>query len=578
MLLAVGSAGCRTTSSRSPDASASHPSAPTASTPIFVDVTDSAGVHFRHSNGGSGHKFMPETMGSGCAFIDYDDDGLLDLLLLNGRPLEGGGAPGGQNAALPTAALFHNAGSGRFTDATVGSGLDVPMFAMGCAVGDYDNDGRDDLFITCALDPCRLFRNEGGGRFRDVTRSAGVGNGGRWATSAAWLDYDRDGRLDLFVCNYVKYDLAHDVFCPNRLGGKSYCTPRHYEGLASTLYRNAGKGRFRDVSVPTGIGAAVGKALGVAVCDVNRDGWPDLYVANDTVPNFLFRNTGHGRFEEIGTEAGVAYGEDALARGGMGVDAATIGPKGELALFVANFSNEPCSFFWEEGPEFFTEQTLAVGLAQPTLLTLGFGAFFFDYDNDSAADLFMANGHVQDDIHLFQSNLRYAQPHQLFRNHGGTSSPSPGVPALPTFTETGPAAGVSFTVPRVSRGAAKGDWDNDGDLDLLISNNNGPCELLRNDGGSRAHWLETRLVGGRSNRNGIGAEVRVRSGDRVWRDRVRSGSSYCSAGMLRLHFGLGNRARYDAIEIVWPSGLTERWPGGAADRILTLSEGRGSKQ
>jgi hypothetical protein len=616
-LLALLTLGCRDGAAPTGDPS------PAA---VFTDVTEAAGIRFRHTNGGSGKKYMPETMGSGCAFLDVDGDDRLDLFLVNSRPADQRPPTTDQQ---PTSALYRNNGDGTFTDITAGSGLDVPLFGMGCAVGDYDNDGRDDLYVTCALDTCRLFRNEGGGRFRDVTGTAGVGNSGRWGTSAAWLDYDRDGHLDLFVCNYLKYDLAHDIFCGNRLGQKSYCTPRHYEGLASTLYHNEGDGTFRDVSQATGIAAHAGKALGVVVWDVDRDGWPDLYVANDTTPNHLFRyvpgrpttndqrptiggrnvggsarqNVGRwslvvGRFEEIGTESGVAFGENGLARAGMGVDVAALGPKGERAIVVANFTNEPVSFFWEEGPGFFTERTAMAGLARPTLLTLGFGAFFFDYDNDGAPDIFLANGHVQDDIHLFQANLSYAQPHQLFRN---TGKPAGGPPA--TFADVGAAAGPPFTVPKVSRGAAYGDYDNDGDLDLLISNNNGPCELLRNEAGNRRHWLQVKLVGNRSsdqrpttndqqvgrsvgrssfvvgrpsNRSAIGAEVRLLAGDRVFRDRVRSGSSYCSASMLRLHFGLGDRAQYDAVEVTWPGGLTERFPGGPADRLVPLSEGSGT--
>jgi hypothetical protein len=619
LLLAASMAlGCRS--------GAAPPSRGSATAGAFVDVTEAAGVRFRHTNGGSGKKYMPETMGSGCAFLDVDGDNRLDLFLVNSRPLDS--APSAQRPA-PVPALYRNNGDGTFTDITAGSGLDVPLFGMGCAVGDYDNDGRDDLYVTCALDTCRLFRNEGGGngggpggrpidvRFRDVTATAGVGNAGRWGTSAAWLDYDRDGHLDLFVCNYLKYDLAHDIFCGNRLGQKSYCTPRHYEGLPSTLYHNEGNGAFRDVSQATGIAAHSGKGLGIAVWDVERDGWPDLYVANDTTPNHLFRyvpgrrttndqrpttpdssNVGRsslvvGRFQEIGTESGVAFGENGLARAGMGVDVAPMGPKGERAILVANFTNEPISFFWEEGKSFFTERTTAAGLSRGTLLTLGFGAFFFDYDNDGAPDIFIANGHVQDDIHLFQANLSYAQPHQLYRNMGEA-----------TFSEITSAAGPPFTVLKVSRGAAHGDYDNDGDLDLLVNNNNALCELLRNEGGNQKHWLQLKLVGsagsdprqrvptndqqnsrnvGRSselvvvgrpsNRSAIGAEVRVTAGDRVLRDRVRSGSSYCSASMLRLHFGLGDRAQYDAIEVTWPGGRTERFPGGPADRMVTLTEG-----
>jgi hypothetical protein len=549
---------------------------------IFTDVTEAAGIRFRHTHGGSGKKYMPETMGSGCAFLDFDGDDDLDLFLVNTRSLgaqspEGMLAPSlrsvdrtAQSGSTATSALYRNNGDGTFADVTAGSGLDVPLYGMGCAVGDYDNDGDEDLFVTCALEPCRLFRNEGEGKFLDVTREAGVGNGGRWGASAAWVDYDRDGRLDLFICNYLKYDLAHDLFCGNRNGQKSYCTPRHYDGLASTLYHNEGDGAFRDVSRETGIAAHTGKALGVMVFDVNRDSWPDLYVANDTTPNFLFRSEAGKRFTEIGTEAGVAFGENGLARAGMGVDVAPLGPKGERAIVVANFTNEPVSFFWEQGPEFFVEQTFAAGLARATQLTLGFGFFFLDYDNDTLPDLFLANGHVQDDIHLFQANLSHAQPHQLFRNKG---IPAPGQP--PLFEEVGAAAGAPFSVPRVSRGAARGDFDNDGDLDILVANNNDVPELLRNDGGNQRHWLQLRLVGRQRHRSAIGAEVRVTAGDRTLRDTVRSDGSYCAASMRRLHFGLGDRTQVDGVEVTWPSGRTERWPGGAADRILTLTEGTG---
>jgi hypothetical protein len=560
--IALAVSGCR---GEGPAAAKARPAAATGGAVTFADVAEAAGVRFRHTNGGSGKKYMPETMGSGCAFLDFDGDGWLDIFLVNSRPIKG-------DKGGTTSALYRNNGDGTFTDVTAGSGLDVPLFGMGCAVGDYDNDGDEDLYVTSALEPCRLFRNEGGGKFRDVTAAAGLDNGSRWGTSAAWVDYDRDGRLDLFVCNYLRYDLAHDIFCGNRLGQKSYCTPRHYDGLPSTLYHNEGSsGRFRDVSRETGIAAVAGKGLGVLVFDVNRDGWPDLFVANDTTPNSLFRNESGKRFTEIGTEAGVAFGENGLARAGMGVDVAALGPKGERAIVVANFSNEPVSFFWEEGPDFFVERTFAAGLARPTQLTLGFGFLFLDYDNDGFADLFLANGHVQDDIQLFQSNLSYAQPHQLFRNRG-----VPAEGGVPAFEEVGAAAGGPFTLPRVSRGAARGDLDNDGDLDLLVSNNNGPCELLRNEGGSARHWLELRLVGRKSNRSAIGAEARVTTGERIFRDTVRSGSSYCSANMLRLHFGLGDRTQFDAVEVAWPSGRTERWPGGAADRLLTLTEGSGT--
>lgn len=541
---------------------------------VFQDVAAASGLAFGHVTGGTGSKFMPETMGSGCGFLDFDGDGLLDVLLLSGRMIGAPALHGDPISAVVTPGLYHNLGGGRFEPVTSGSGLDAPLYAMGCAVADYDNDGRDDVYITCTLDASRLFHNEGGGRFRDVTTETGVGNESRWGAGAAWLDYDRDGRLDLFVCNYLDYSLDRHVRCTNRLGQESFCTPRHYEGLPSALYHNEGGGRFRDVSASSGIAAVTGKALGVTVCDVDRDGWPDLYVACDTTPNLYFRNTGKGRFLEAGVETGIAFAENGLARAGMGVDWAALGPKGELGIVVANYTNEPVSFFYESGKQFFVEQTAAAGLGEPTMLTLGFGAFFFDYDNDSRKDLFLANGHVQDDVHLFQNNLQYAQPHQLFRNVGA----DPATSGPPRFDEVTADAGPPFAVPRVSRGAAWGDYDNDGDLDILINNNGGAAELLRNDGGNRKHWLQVRLEGRRSNRNGVGAEVRVKSGGNAWRDVMKSGSSYCSASMLRVHFGLGEHAGYDRIEVVWPSGRTEIWPAGPADRLLHLVEGTGQEQ
>ena len=529
----------------------------------FTDVTAAAGIHFRHVNGATGLKYLPETMGSGCAFLDYDGDGRLDLCFVNSGSLPGTSPA---NAAMP--ALYHNEGgdsrSPTFKDVTAGSGLDVPMYGMGVAAGDFDNDGRDDLYVSGCLEPGRLFHNEGGGRFRDVTRAAGVGNAGHWGTSAAWVDYDRDGKLDLFVCDYLRYDLAHNLVCRNRLGGRSYCTPHHYPPDRCALFHNEGGDRFTDVSRRSGIASSTAKALGVTAADFDGDGWPDLYVASDTTPNLLLHNVrgpgGMRVFREEGLESGVAYGENGLARAGMGVD--TTGLDGNrLAIAVANFSNEPLSLFVQDGPGLFTDRTYEAGLASTHLAYLGFGLFFFDADNDGRPDLFVSNGHVQDDIQLFQNNLRYAEPCQLFRGEGGLR-----------FTEVSQTAGAPFRRERVGRGAAYGDFDNDGSLDILLTSNNGPAELLRNDTAPRRHWLQVETRGTKSNRDGLGAEVTVTAAGRRQRQWVRSGSSYCSAGMRWLHFGLGDATRVESVEVRWPSGAVTRRGPVPADQRLRVTE------
>jgi hypothetical protein len=575
----------------------------------FTDVTGAAGIRFRHTTGGFGRKLMPETMGSGCAFWDYNGDGRLDILLLNGRPLGGGGVvppaegwagarrrgtrraaegPGPSEAAragrgvrrgdgangLPTLALFRNDGNGRFTDVTRAAGLAVPMYGMGCCAADYDNDGDADLYVTCALGPSHLFRNNGDGTFTDVTARAGVANGGpgRWGTSCAWLDYDRDGRLDLFVANYVRYDVAHDVPCAGPTGKKTFCTPEQYLGQPSVLYHNDGNGTFRDVSGPSGIGHTVGKALGVVVCDVNRDGYPDLYVANDTTSNLLFRNAGKGdgastgTFVEEGLTRGLAYAEAGLPRAGMGADEAEALNDGRQAFLVSNFAGEGLTLFREERDGFFLDATLAAGLREPTLRTLGFGLCFFDADNDGRPEIFVANGHIQDDIQEQEPTVSYRQPHQLFQ------ADERGV-----YHDVSAEAGPPFAVGRVSRGAACGDYDDDGDLDLLVNNNGGAPELLRNDLAPGRRWLEVALRGSESNRDAIGAEVTLRAGGITQRQRVRCGSSYCSQSMLRLHFGLAGATQVDTLEVRWPSDRVERREHLPVDRRIDVVEDRAAR-
>jgi hypothetical protein len=503
-------------------------------------------------------------MGSGCAFFDYDGDGFLDVLLLNDRSLIGRAAAPPDNAAL-----YHNNHDGTFTDVTRGSGLDLPLYAMGCAVGDYDNDGRDDLFVTTCMEPNRLFHNEGSGKFRDVTARAGVGDY-RWGTSCAWVDYDNDGWLDLFVCNYLRFrSLKDDRFCSLVAGRKSYCPPSAYSGESCVLYRNNGGGSFRDVSRQTGIDQHTGNSLGVAIIDLDNDGWPDIAVANDETPNYLFHNTvdpAVGRsFDEIGAETGFAVAETGKPKAEMGIDASDYRNDGSLGILVSNFSNEGLSFYRREG-DLFSEDSFACGFGAPSLLTLGFGLFFFDVDNDSLKDAFVANGHVNDDIQLLQGNLSYAERHLLFQNHGNGS-----------FEEIGRQAGEPFGRPAVSRGAAYGDYDNDGRLDVLVNNNNGSAELLRNDGSSQGHWLQVEVRGrgaGATNRSGIGARVRVKTASTVQTDWVRSGSSYLSQSMLRRHFGLGSATHADWVEVTWTSGHQQRVRDVRGDQRIIIEEGK----
>ena len=520
----------------------------------FTDVTAQAGIHFHHNSGRTGKKYLPETLGSGCAFFDADGDGWPDILLINGKNWT-------PTARKSLPALYRNNHDGTFTDITSGSGLDVEMYGMGVAIADYDNDGRDDVYIT-ALDGDRLFHNEGHGKFRDVTKSAGIQNA-NFGTSAAWFDFDRDGKLDLFVANYVEWSPKLDLWCSMDGATKSYCTPESYKGTRSRLYHNLGGGRFEDVAGKAGLGDPTSKSLGVAVLDYNSDGWPDLFVANDTQPNKLYRNNRNGTFTEEGIAAGVAYGEDGVARGAMGVDSADYDRSGRSHLLVGNFSNQMLGLYHNEGNGLFVDEAPSSDVGRSSLLALTFAVFFFDYDLDGYPDIFTANGHIDDQINRVQPKVTYRQPPLLFRNLGNGR-----------FKNVTSQMGAAFNRPIVARGAAYADFDRDGDLDLLISTNNGPAYLYRNDGGNRNHWLNIRLTGVRSNRNGIGAEVRVRSAGGTQTGTVHSGSSYCSQSDLALTFGLANNTSA-SVEIQWPSGARQSIGQVAADQFLVIDESRG---
>ncbi len=523
----------------------------------FTDATAAAGIRFRHTNGAFGKKYLPETMGAGAAFLDVDRDGWQDVFIVNstrfpGRP-EAPGYP----------ALFRNNGNGTFTDVTAAAGLRVEMYGMGVSAADYDNDGLVDLYVT-ALGKNRLFRNRGGLRFTDVTDRAGVGDTA-FSTSAAWFDYNRDGRLDLFVANYVEWSPEKDLFCSLDGTSKSYCTPESYRGHSSTLYRNTGNGTFENVTRAAGIEDRAGKALGVALIDHDNDGWLDVVVAHDTQPNRLYRNLRNGRFTDVGLMAGIAFNEAGVARAGMGIDAADYDGSGRQSVVIGNFSNEMMALYRNEGNGLYIDEAPIGAVGKASLLTLTFGAFFFDYDLDGLMDIFAANGHVADNIERVQPAVRYAQPPHLFRNAGAGR-----------FEEVTGRMGADMRRPLVARGAAYADYDRDGDLDVLVTANNGPARLLRNDGGNRQRWIRVLVEGTRSNRDGIGTRVQalVNGKSGPWA-MVKTGSSYCSQSELPVTLGLGREQRISGLRITWPDGRVETIGPLESNRMVTVTEGRG---
>ena len=521
----------------------------------FRDVTRQAGLTFQHNNGAFGKKYLPETMGSGVAFLDYDNDGWQDILLINGKDWPG------RKGRRSTMALYRNDRDRTFTDVTRKVGLDIELYGMGCAAGDYDNDGWVDLYVS-ALGPDRLFRNKGGNTFEDVTRKAGLDNP-EFATSVAWLDYDRDGNLDLLVTNYVKWSIETDLHCSLDGVNKSYCTPESYPGVSSRLFRNQGDGAFADVTRKAGLLDSTSKALGVAVFDAQDDGWPDLLLANDTQPNKLYINRKDGTFRDEGISAGVAFSEDGTVRGAMGVDAADYDGSGLASLVIGNFSNEMLNLYHNEGQGLFVDDAPTSEVGQSSLLTLAFACFFFDFDLDGKLDIFVANGHVENDINKVQRRVSYAQPPHLFHNQGKG------------FVEVAHRVGTDFGKPRVGRGGAYGDYDNDGDLDLLMSTNRGPAVLWENQRDNGNRFLRVRTVGTSSNRDGIGAKVTLQlAGGRLWR-RVKSGSSYCSQSELPVTFGLGRSDKILSLEVAWPSGSVDKLTNLDPNQRIVIREGKG---
>jgi hypothetical protein len=526
----------------------------------FRDITQRAGIHFVHNNGAFGKKYLPETMGPGVAFIDYDNDGWPDIFLVNGTDWPG------HASKHSTPKLYHNNHDGTFTDVTHKAGLDIEIFGMGVAVGDYDNDGYDDLFIT-AMGQSRLFHNNGNGTFSDVTQKAGLMGPKEFSTSAAWVDYDRDGNLDLVVANYVQWSLEGDLYCTLDGKSKSYCTPESYKGTAVRLWHNRGDGTFEDVTKKAGLGDATSKTLGIALLDYDNDGWPDLLFSNDTQPNKLYRNNGNGTFTEKAVVAGVAFSEDGVARAGMGVDAVDYDRSGVTSLLITNFSNQMLSLYHNEGRGLFVDEAPRSEIGRASLLTLGFGCFFFDYDLDGWPDILIANGHIDSDIQRVQPNVKYAMPPHLFRNVGKGN-----------FEEVTKSLGAAFATPRVGRGAAYADISDRGRLDLLLSTNGGAVYLFQNEASGAAATsksLRLKLVGTKSNRDGIGAVVKVIAGSDWQSQMLRSGSSYLSASELVLTYGLAQHDHADAIEIRWPSGQVEKLSNVAAGQTITVTEGKG---
>jgi hypothetical protein len=519
----------------------------------FVNVAREAGITFRHENGASKEKLMPETFGSGVAWIDFDNDGLPDVFFANGADLAHG-------KPSPGNVLYRNLGNGKFEDVTKKAGVaGNGMFATGVTVGDYDNDGFLDVFVT-GYNSRQLFHNNGDGTFTDVTAKAGVAGGG-WSSSAAWVDYDRDGYLDLFVARYLDYDIHNAPYCGYKQEGyRMYCDPQQFDGVPAQLFHNNHDGTFTDVSVKAGIANRAGKGLGVVVGDIDLDGWPDIFVTNDGVRNFLYRNKGDGTFQDITYTAGTGFDMNGKAMAGMGTEIADFDGDGLPDIFLTAFSREYNTLFRNLGKLQFEDVTLKAGL-QSGFLTLAFGTKLFDYDNDGSLDIFCTNGHVTDNVELYDPQLSYKQSDLLYQNIGGGK-----------FKDVSAESGPAFRIKHVGRGAAVADFDNDGDLDIVIADCGGPALLYRNDGGNRNHWLAIKARGRESNRFGLGSKVRVTAGGVTQYREINPSGSYLSTSDMRLYVGLGKETVARRLEIEWPRGKKQVLENVPANQVLNLDE------
>ena len=526
----------------------------------FVDVTQKSGIRFHQERASSTEKLYVETMGSGVAWLDYNQDGLMDALFVNS-----GYTPLFHSGPEPQSALFRNNGDGTFTDVTAQSGIKTNgHFFTGVAVGDFDNDGYPDVYLT-GYRHSVLYHNNHDGTFTDVTEHAGVDDDGGWGTAAGWFDYDRDGKLDLLVTNYVNYDWDHNVVCGDRRPGyRAYCHPDNFHGTSPRLYHNNGDGTFTDVTEKAKLVNSDGKSLAVVLADLNNDGWPDIFIANDTERNFIYLNNGDGSFKDISYASGAAYSEDGKPEAGMSADAADLTGTDRFDIYVSHLDFELNRLYRNDGKANFSDATISSGLASSNTNNSSFGAKFFDFDNDGWRDLLVINGHILDNIPLIHPGVTYAESKRLYRNIGGGR-----------FVDASASQNAGFLAPHVGRGLAVGDFDNDGSLDFLVNNNGEDAQIFHNEGPHQNHWLEIHLVGTRSNRDGTGAHVKLTAGDLVSYDQAKGGMSYCSAQDPRLHFGLAAHDKVDSIEIDWPSGQHQVLHDVAADRIITVDESRG---
>jgi len=536
------------------------PSHPTNQAGKFVDITGQSGFDFQYQSSHTTKKYLLETMGPGVALFDYDNDGLLDIFVVNGAPL----ADPMRKGAIPQKSgpkywnrLYHQKKDGTFEDVTEKAGLQGAGYSMGVAVGDYDNDGFEDLYVT-AYGGNKLYHNNGDGTFTDVTEKAGVAGSG-WSTSAIWVDLDNDGLLDLVVLRYLQWDFD-DVWCgEHKEGYRAYCHPDYFKPIAPIVYHNDGSGHFTDITEKIGMGKP-GKGLGVAIADYDRDGKIDLFVANDSTLEFLYHNKGDGTFEEVGLLSQVAVDGDGRTYAGMGVDFADYNNDGLPDIVVTNLANQRYALYKNDGDGIFSYATISSGLGQITMPHSGWGVHFFDFDNDGWKDLLIAQGHDLDTVELTSPNLRYREPMVLIRNTGKG------------FVDVSADSGTVFQKPWVARGLAIGDIDNDGRIDAVITTNDGALHILHNETATSNHWITLKLVGHQSNRDAIGAEVRVKSSAGLQMETLSTGGSYLSSSDKRVHFGLGADTKVASIEIHWPSGIVQTLHDVAADQILQVDE------